>query len=214
MSTPTKQPDGAPAAAAEADAPAERGARKRFGYLLRHSKLWLVALLLLLLAAAVAAGSLAVFSSSSANPNNQFTAGNLTHSNSKNGSAILTATNMVPGDSSTGEVVITNTGDVSGVFTLSTSNLVDTPPSPPFSNKLDLRIEDFGGAADTNGTPVSTVYTGKLNGVGTKQLGTWAKGASHRYKFTVTFPNGTAADDNQYKGAQTKIQFDWTATSS
>ena len=38
----------------------------------------------------------------------------------------------------TGTVTITNVGDADGDFTLTASNLVDTPPTPPFSSVLTL----------------------------------------------------------------------------
>src|SRR3984885_7282895 len=72
----------------------------------------------LMLAAAIAVGSGANFNSTSANPSNVFTAGTISHSNSKANAAILTASNMVPGGTSTGTVDIKNTGSVAGVFTL------------------------------------------------------------------------------------------------
>ena len=55
-------------------------------------------LAVLLLAVSVVIGSGANFTSQSANPSNTFTAGNLTHLNSKNGAALFTVTKMKPGD--------------------------------------------------------------------------------------------------------------------
>jgi spore coat-associated protein N len=161
----------------------------------------------------VVIGSGAAFNSSSANPGNTFSAGNLSQSNSKAGAAILTAASMSPGESTTGTVDITNNGDVPGAFSLSSSNLTNTPASPAFSSKLDLTVEDCGTPAASCASP-SSVYSGKLGALGTQALGTFAAGAAHRYRFTVTFPDGgvpsgPSAGDNAYKGAQTSIQFDW-----
>jgi spore coat-associated protein N len=166
------------------------------------------------LAVAVVIGSGANFNSSTANPNNQFSAGNLAQTNSKNGSAILTAATMKPGQSVNGTVDITNSGDIDGVFSLSKSNLVDTPASPGFSNKLDLVVEDCGDPSQGCASP-TTKYTGKLGAMGTIALGTFTPAEAHRYRFTVTFPDGGAnGADNAYKSAATTVQYDWTSVNN
>jgi spore coat-associated protein N len=187
--------------------------RKRLGWLLRHSKMWILALVVLAIAAALATASVSLFTSSSANPDNTFTAGSLSHSNSKEGAAILTATNMVPGGAQTGQVTIRNTGDVSGRFRLSSSNLTDTPGpnGGRLSEVLTLQV------VDSSGTP-TTIYDGNFNAMPSTDLGTWVKDEEHTYEFTVTFPNGgvppsATTGDNAYKGSSTKIQFNWDATS-
>lgn len=164
----------------------------------------------LVLAGAVVVGSGANFTSSSANPSNTFTAGNLTHTNSKDAAAVLTASGMLPGESATGTVDITNSGSVAGAFSLSKSNLSDTPASPAFSSKLDLLVEDCGTPPACL-TP-TTKYTGKLGAMGTIALGTFAASEAHRYRFTVSFPDGgSGGADNAYKSASTSVQFDWTS---
>jgi hypothetical protein len=194
--------------------PGEEGvsARKRAGWLLRNSKMWIVALVVLGLAAAVVVASVSVFTSSSANPDNTFTAGNLSQSNSKEGAAILSAAGMVPGDSDRGQVTIENTGDVDGKFRLSSSGLTDSPGpnGGKLSEVLTLRVIETGSG--------QTVYSGKYNAMPGINLGTWAAGDEHRYEFTVTFPDsglpGSATTgDNAYKSSSTKIQFNWDATS-
>ena len=185
----------------------------RISILVRQPRKLIVSLATVLAAVGLVVGSSASFSSTSANPSNTFTAGNLTHGNSKSGSAILTADKMIPGQSTNGTVVITNTGDVAGTFTLAKSNLTDTPGpnGGVLSAKLDLKVEDV------TGTP-TTVYDGKLNAMGTIALGSFASGAAHTYKFTVSFPDGgvpgsATTGDNAYKGSSTSVQFDWNATS-
>jgi spore coat-associated protein N len=163
------------------------------------------ALAVLMLAALLAVASGASFTSSSANPANTFTAGNLSHANDKDGSAILTAAKMKPGDTQSGTVTITNDGDLDGVFSLSTSGLSDTPAAPAFSDKLDLVITDQ--------TTSTEVYDGKLGAVPAGvALGTFAPGDAHTYEFVVTFPDGGPGADNAYKGASTSIDFDWVST--
>jgi spore coat-associated protein N len=169
----------------------------------------------LLVAAAVAVGSGANFNSTSANPSNVFTAGSLSHSNSKTGAAILTAGNMKPGDTATGTVDIKNTGTIPGAFTLTKSNLVDTPASPAFSGKLTLAIDDMGDPTCVTGCPAAVnKYGGTIAAMGVISMGTFAVNEAHRYRYTVTFPDGGAnGADNAYKGASTSLEYDWTSGS-
>src|SRR4029450_6204730 len=102
-------------------------ARERTGWVFRNAKILILALILLLIAALLVGVSFAVFSTSSANRGNMFTAGTLTSSNSKDNAAILTAQRMVPGDTTTGTVTISNTGDSKGQFTLTGSTPTNTP---------------------------------------------------------------------------------------
>ena len=179
----------------------------------------LVAMAALLLAVSVVIGSGANFTSASANPRNVFTAGNLTHTNSKAGAAILTASLMKPGDTANGSVTITNSGDIAGPFSLATEQLSDTPGANlgKLSDVLQLKI--------TDGT--NTIYSGPIKSVGTVQLPntfspsvySWPTAANHTYNFVVTFPDagtpGSATTgDNAYKGSSMSIEFDWTAVSS
>jgi spore coat-associated protein N len=173
----------------------------------RRRLLLILPIVVVMIAAAAVMASGATFTASSANPNNTFTAGNLSHSNSKAGSAILTASKMKPGDSVTGSVTITNDGDLPGTFTLSTSSLAETAVGTGgghLADVLQLKIMD--------GT--TQIYNESIKSVGTITLGTWAAGAAHTYDFTVTFPDGgtpgsNSTGDNIYKKAGMSIQFDW-----
>ena len=174
----------------------------------------LVAMAALLLAASVVIGSGANFTSTSANPSNVFTAGSLTHTNSKAGAAILTATLMKPGDMRSGTVVITNTGDLSGTFVLTNSN-VATIVAPALSTLLTVKIFDTkllplpAGAR----TQIYGGAGGAVIGVNPNlTLGTFAAGESHQYDFEVTFPAGTPAHDNPFQKASMSIEYDWTAS--
>jgi hypothetical protein len=192
---------------AGAQAPEEE-VPSRWQALLGNRKRLLIALGLLLIAAAVAVGSTAVFTSSSANPGNAFTAGTLEVSGD-NG-AILTADAMVPGDTVNGSATIENTGDVSGTFSLTGEITADTAGpqagAAPLSGALQLTITE--GA--------NTVYSGPyaaFPGESPEDLGSWAGGEDHTYDFTVTFPNGTAANDNKFQGGSTTMKFTWDAVS-
>jgi hypothetical protein len=163
----------------------------------------------LLLAAMMAVGSGANFNSTSANPGNVVTAGNLVHTNSKDGSAILTADKLKPGESRSGTVAITNTGDINGVFSLARTITADSTgaltPSNPFAAHLNLKVED-------NGTG-TVYYDGLLSAMsGTVAAGTLAPAASRTYKFTVTFVDGgSGGADNAFKQAAVTTRFDWEA---
>ena len=111
----------------------------------RQRLLLILPIVVVMIAAAAVMASGATFTASSANPNNTFTAGNLSHSNSKAGSAILTASKMKPGDSVLGSVTITNDGDIAGAFTLSTNSLTETAVGTGgghLADVLQLKIMD------------------------------------------------------------------------
>jgi len=167
-----------------------------------------LAVAILAIAASTVVGSGAVFTSASANPTNVFTAGNLHHTNSKDGSAILTASPMKPGDTAQGTVTIANDGDLAGTFSLATSALSDTAGTHGgnLSDVLQLQIVDQ--------TTSTAIYSGAINTVGTIAAGTFAAGDSHTYQFTVTFPDGgtpgsATTGDNAYKSSSMSVQFDW-----
>jgi len=192
-STPQQDP---PAGATE-----DPTARERLSWMSHNSSRLIIGLIVLLIAALVVAFSFSLFGSASANPGNLATSGNMSINNSAEGAAILTAVDLLPSESSDGTVAITNVGDAAGDFTLTASNLVDTPASPAFSGVLNLVI--------TDGT--TEVYNGPLADISTVGLGTWAAGEARTYTFTVTFAE---ADGNEYQNAETKLDFTWNATQS
>jgi hypothetical protein len=55
------------------------------------------------------------------------------------------------------------------------------------------------------------LYSGLLKDFASTGLGTWTGGTTHHYRFTVAFPNSSAAVDNLYQGAQATMQFNWDA---
>ncbi len=177
----------------------------------RNRRAWLlllVPLALLGVAAATVVGSGAYFTTSSANPANVFTAGVLSHSNDKDGSAILTASNMKPGDVVSGTVTIENTGTLAGVFSLTATNLTDTPGSNGGKLSDVLVITILDGSDE--------LYAGPINNIGTLNAGTYDPGDEHTYTFTVTFPDsgppgGSTSGDNLYQGSSMSIDFVWTA---
>ena len=167
----------------------------------------------LLLAAMMAVGSGANFNSTSANPGNVVTAGNLMHVNHSQGSAVLTADMIKPGESKTGTVDIENTGDIDGVFSIARTITQDTTgaltPSNPFAAHLNLKVENI-----TN--PGPALYDGLLSAMtGAHGSDVIPAGDTNTYRFTVTFndggPNGA---DNAFKSARVRANFDWEAVNN
>jgi spore coat-associated protein N len=181
-------------------------------FVARHPMRVLGALSALIAAVAVAVGSSASFTASSANPSNTFAAGTLSILNSKEGVAVLTASGMKPGDSANGTVDVQNTGSLSGAFTLSRSNIVDSDVANPLSAKLNLVVKDCGDFSSgpptcDAGDPVK--YTGTIAAMGSSALGTFAASEQHHYEFVVTFDSGA---NNLYQGDNSSVQFDWNAS--
>jgi spore coat-associated protein N len=158
----------------------------------------------LLLAAMMAVGSGANFNSTSANPGNVVTAGNLKHTNT---GALLTVDKIKPGETkAAGTVTIQNTGDIDGVFTVDKAVVNDsTAPANPFADRLEVKI--------TSGATV--VYDGPLNAMSAEDAGVIAPGASKTYTFAVKFlDGGTGGADNIYKAATATIRYDWEAVNN
>lgn len=174
----------------------------------------LIALTGLIVATAVGIGSGANFNSTSANPGALITTGTILVTDSLAGQSVLNVSLMKPGGSSSGTVNIANGGNLPATFTLAEANLVDTPATPAFSAELTLQVEDLGNPSCTVGCPAAvTVYSGTLGSMGTVTLGTFPAGATHKYEFIVTFPNGgSGGADNAYGGASTRVDYQWTAT--
>jgi spore coat-associated protein N len=183
-----------------------------FQFVGRHPMRVLGAFSALIAAVAVAVGSSASFTASSANPSNTFAAGTLSILNSKAGLAVLTASGMKPGDSATGTVDVQNTGSLSGAFSLSRSNIVDSDGLNPLSAKLNLVVKDCGDFS--LGTPACDAgdpqkYSGTIAAMGSTALGTFAANEKHRYEFAVTFDSNAG---NAYQGDNSSVQFDWDAS--
>ncbi len=193
----------------------------RFAFMARHPKRSLGVLALLLAAMAVTVGSGANFTAQSANPTNVFTAGTLTMSNSPgNGTAVFTAAQGLwkPGVTRPGTVDIQNTGSIAGDFVLNVANLTNTPAAPGLMNRMTIKVDDCGLWTNGNTTPpgcvaVTTVYpTGAPLALSNVALGTFAPGDKHRYTITMSWPNGTPAQDNPLQGASGQFDLVWTAS--
>jgi spore coat-associated protein N len=178
-------------------------------FVARHPLRVLGALSALIAAVAVAVGSSASFTATSANPSNTFAAGTLSILNSN---LVLTASGMKPGDFATGTVDVQNTGSLSGAFSLSRSNIVNSDALNPLSAQLNLVVKDCGDFS--SGTPTCDAgdpvkYSGTIAAMGATALGTFAADEQHRYEFVVTFDSNAG---NAYQGDNSSVQFDWDAS--
>jgi hypothetical protein len=187
---------------------------KRFKILFGQRRFQVLASLgAVVLAASVVVGSGASFTAQSANASNVFSTGTLTMNNTPSGMS-TTIANMVPGDFRDASVTIENTGDVRGDFYL--EPVLVTENTQAIADELDLVVTD-----KALGT---VVYEGKLSKLGQQHLGLWASAEAHTYAFHVTFPDkgttagtkgaGVVGSDNQYMGATTTVDFNWTAVSN
>lgn len=131
-----------------------------------------------------------VFSSASyvsgkSNAGNIFTAGSLSHTNSRANQVVLDASYLRPGLSKNGSLTITGSGSLTGVYTLSKATLADTPSLPGLSNTLTLTIQDV-----TSGT--TTLYSGTVAAFTSCSLGSIATGVARTYRFTLLYPAASA----------------------
>lgn len=159
----------------------------------------LVPLATLLAAGAVAVGSGATFSSTTGNTISAVTAGTLTHTNSKNDAAIFNLSNLKPGDVLNGTLTLTNTGSLPAAF-----SLTEVSSNNGFTgSNLTLDIVDT--------TTSANVYSGTFGGLvdGTaKDLGTWASGSAHTFKFTVKLNQDTPNAD---QGKTANAVYSWSS---
>jgi len=128
----------------------------------------------------------ASFTAKSVTPANVFTAGTLLHSNSQSGQVAIAASDLTAGDSSTGTMTIAGTGNVSGVFTLNATDLVNTPSTPKLSDVLTLTVEDITHSPQTR-------YHGTVSAFTSAELGTIGAGETSTYRLTLAYPAGTVS---------------------
>jgi len=144
----------------------------------------LVVLALLAVALQSLVFSNASFVSGSANPGNSFTAGSLSHTNSRADQVVLDASYLRPGLSKNGSLTITGGGSLTGVYTLTKASLTDTSSSLALSNTLTLTIQDV--------TSTTTLYRGTVAAFTSCSLGSIAAGDVRTYRFTLLYPAASA----------------------
>jgi len=134
------------------------------------------------------------------------TSGSFSLANSREDMPIFTAADIGPGSSVKGTVEIANEGSEAIAVTLTQRNLSDMPGAGGglLSQRLSLKI--------TAGPTV--IYAGPLAAMQPQRLGMLAPGASRRYEFVATLPDGgvTGAIENAVQGASTSVTYSWTAS--
>ncbi len=135
------------------------------------------------------------------------TSGAFSLANSREGMPVFTATNIAPGDGAKGTVEIANEDSEALAVTLAQRDLTDTPGTGGglLSQHLSLKISDGS----------SVIYAGALAAMQSQQLGTLAPGASRKYEFIATLPDGgpaNAATVNTVQGSSTSVTYSWTAS--
>ena len=181
----------------------EPSAAERLRFLARNASRWILAVALLVVAATVGVSwTLGAFTSSTPNPKNTVSAGRMSQDNSADNAAIMSASDLLPGDQVEGSATSENVGDTRGDFTLRVKQVDDVagPNGGALSSWLGLKV--FEGT--------TLIWSGLLGELQT-DLGTWAAGDSHTYRFEITFPSAGTAVDNKYQGSRVTATFEWHA---
>jgi len=171
------------------------------GTKVKNAFLTLVVLALLAVALQSLVFSGAGFTSADGNPGSILTAGNLGHTNSKDGQLVVDATGILPGGSKVGTLTISGTGDLSGAYTLAKTGVVDAPAAPGLSSALVLTVEDITVAPRTLSSTTVAAFA-------SVSLGVLAPGEARQYRVTLAFPAGAA--DPGLQGASTELGLHFT----
>lgn len=118
----------------------------------------------------------------------------------KDSVALDFGTGWYPGKTATKNVILKNAGTLALKYTM---DITGTPGT--LSKKLDAKLT----ATNAAGT-VTTLFTGKLNALGTTTKRSLAVGASETLKLTLTWTAST--DDNTYQSASGNSTITFTAT--
>ena len=139
--------------------------------------------------------------------------GSFTQLNSRAGLSIFTAHGLAPGGAVSGTVTVTNAGTLGGRFTLSATEVSDTPGQGlgRLSERLGLAVADV-----TTPTSPRTVYSGRLAAMPARALGHLRAGEARTYRFTASLPDGgrppsATGGDNAYAGSSSRVRFVWAA---
>lgn len=180
-------------------------------------------LALLVSAAVIAPASYAAFSSSTANPTSNWTAGTVALTDDDSNSALFTASGLKPGSTGTKCIVVTSTGSLASAVKLYGTGAATTNA---LSSSITLSIvQGTGGSSGTctGFTPLgsgSSVFSGTLASFASATgystgLGSWTPtgsgSESRTYQFTYTLD---AAAPNTTQGGTAAIAFTWEAQNS
>jgi hypothetical protein len=159
-------------------------------------------------------GTAAVFSSTTSNASNAWTAGSVTLADDDTGSALFSATGLVPGSTGSNCITVTYSGNVATTVKLYASASADASSVAQY---LDLTIQEgTGGGFGSCGSfsAGSTIYSGTLSTfTSTKTaygsgVGSWAPSSSSTkvYKITYTL---NASTPSAKQGTSTTATFQW-----
>lgn len=177
--------------------------------------------------AAIGATTFSAFSSTTANPNNQLTAGTVAIGDNDAGGALVSLTNAKPGDTSSRCILVTYTGSLPanvrlyGSVTGTLGGYVDltvtrgTDSSPSFSSCANFTAD----ATNYIGSGAGVVYSGLLSGFPTSASAgneptagspaTWSTSTAHSYRIAATLRSDAPA---AAQGATANVTFTWEAT--
>jgi hypothetical protein len=165
-------------------------------------------------------GQVQLVASTNGNPN-AGDAGRPLVTNSLDGKPILTVADLQPGRSRSGQVTVKNAGSAPQTVGVWQSNLTAGPADRPnLAAWAQLTVHD--GALN------KTLYAAPYKDFPAMQqpllvcgvpknkesCPAWAKGESHVFTFTVTFPDvpaGSGADINTYQSTWLRSEFDWAS---
>ena len=132
--------------------------------------------------------------------------------------AALTVSNMKPGDVKYAPLSVANAGSLGFTYVLSGS-AVDTAGTPAgLGAALRVAVKSVGASATcdatTFGSSTDAVVTSRAFSAVSSVARPVATAGSETLCFQVTFPNGTAANDNPLQGSATTATLSFTATQS
>ena len=142
-------------------------------------------------------------------------------SNSLDGKPILTVVGLQPGQSRSGQVTVKNAGSAPETVTVWQSGLTAGPAGRPnLAAWAQLAVYDaalnktiyLGGYRDFPALQRPMTLCGVPNGK--DSCPSWAKGETHVFTFTVTFPDvprGSAVNINTYQSTWLQSELDWAS---
>ena len=171
----------------------------------RGRKLLFTVLILGAVGSLAGIGTFSAFSSTTTNPDNNFTAGTVYLTDNDANTRMYNVTNAKPGDSATGCITVTYGGTLPSTVKLYGSGVAaalgpyvnlkveqgSVPPATPFND-----CSSFSATGTLYDSAIGSFPTTYAAGISTNPgAGQWVNGDSLSYRFTVTL-----ADDNNANG--------------
>lgn len=193
----------------------------------RARKLLASALVLGIAGAVVGAGTFSVFSSTTSNASNTFTAGTVSLGDNDSGASTVSLSSARPGTTSTGCIKVTYTGSLASTLKLyanvsgslapylnvTITRGTDSTPSFPACTNFTADATNYrglGAGVLFSGT-LDTFPTSYATGVDDAAGATWSQNDAHSYKVQVSLPSGAS---NAAQGLTGSAAFTWEARDS